>query len=95
MQIIKNHYQVPLTGTFGSRIDRKLNRSTYSNWTSTELRIRDVYPASRVLIFVHPGSRISDPKTATKEKNEKNLLSYLFLVATNITKLKIILFLSI
>jgi hypothetical protein len=24
-------------------------------------RIRDVYPGSRILIFTHPGSRISDP----------------------------------
>jgi hypothetical protein len=30
---------------------------------------------SRILIFTHPGSRISDPKTATKERDEKNLLS--------------------
>ncbi len=30
------------------------------------LRIRDVYPGSRILIFIHPGSRISDPKTAKK-----------------------------
>ncbi len=43
------------------------------------LRILDVYPGSRILIFVHRGSRISDPKTATKEKGGKNLLSYLFL----------------
>ncbi len=42
------------------------------------LRIRDVYPGSRILIFVHPGSRSPDPKTATKERSEKNLLSYLF-----------------
>jgi hypothetical protein len=32
-----------------------------------------------ILIFTHPGSRILDPKTATKERGEKNLLSYLFL----------------
>jgi len=25
------------------------------------LRIRDVYPGSRILIFTHPGSQISDP----------------------------------
>jgi hypothetical protein len=42
------------------------------------LQIRDVYPGSRVLIFTHPGSRISDPKTATKERGENNLLSYFF-----------------
>jgi hypothetical protein len=32
---------------------------------------------SRILIF--PPSRIPDPKTSTKERGEKNLLSYLFL----------------
>jgi hypothetical protein len=36
-------------------------------------------------------SRISDPKTATKEKGEKKLLSYIFFVTTNFTKCKIIL----
>jgi hypothetical protein len=40
------------------------------------LRIRDVYP----------GSRIPDPKTATKERGEKNILEYIFLVATSFTK---------
>ncbi len=35
------------------------------------LRIRDVYPGSRILIFTHPGSRIPYPKTATKERGEK------------------------
>jgi hypothetical protein len=38
------------------------------------LRIRDVYPGSRILIFTHPGSRISDPKTATKERGEKKIV---------------------
>jgi hypothetical protein len=38
--------------------------------------------------------RIPDPKTATKERGKKNLLSNLFFVATNFTKLKIILFLN-
>jgi hypothetical protein len=64
------------------------------------LRIRDVYPGSRILIFTHPGSRIPDlgshipdPKTATKERGEKNLISYFFVV-TNFAKLNIILFLK-
>jgi hypothetical protein len=41
------------------------------------LRIRDVYPGSRILIFTHPGSQIPDPgyKTATKERGEKKMLS--------------------
>jgi hypothetical protein len=51
------------------------------------LRIRDVYP----------GSWISDPKTATNERDEKKLVVIPFLVATNFTnftKFKIILFLN-
>ncbi len=44
------------------------------------LRIRDVYPGSRILIFTHPGSRIPDPgsriqKQQQKRGVEKNLLS--------------------
>jgi hypothetical protein len=34
---------------------------------------------SRILIFTHPGSRISDPKTATKEKGEKKYVVIPFL----------------
>jgi hypothetical protein len=51
------------------------------SWEGAVLRIRDVYPGSRILIFTHPGSRISDPgsripdpKTATKERGEKKLV---------------------
>jgi hypothetical protein len=58
------------------------------------LRIRDVYPGSRILILTHPGSRIPDlgsripdPKTATKERGEKKLVVIPFYVATNFTKL--------
>jgi hypothetical protein len=51
------------------------------------LRIRDVYPGSRILIFTHPGSRIPDPKTATKERGEKNLMSKPFYVATKFNKI--------
>jgi hypothetical protein len=56
-------------------------------------RIRDVYPGSRILIFTHPGSLISDPgsKTATKERGEKQLVVIPFYVPTNFTKLFIIL----
>jgi hypothetical protein len=47
---------------------------------SPVLRIPDVYPGFRILIFVHPGSRISNPgsKNSNKRGGEKNLLSYLF-----------------
>ncbi len=35
------------------------------------LRIRDVYPGSRILIFTHPGSRISDPGPGSKNSNKR------------------------
>jgi hypothetical protein len=44
-----------------------------------------------------PGSRIPDPKTATEERSEKKLvvtLLYVRTVATNLTKLKIIIVLK-
>jgi hypothetical protein len=57
-------------------------------------RIRDVYPGSRILIFTHPdsripdpGTRILDPKTATKERGEKKIVVIPFLIAINLTKL--------
>jgi len=39
-------------------------------WDASVLRIRDVYPGTRILILPipDPGSRIPDPKTATKER---------------------------
>jgi hypothetical protein len=46
---------------------------------------------SRILIFTYPGSRIPDPKTATKERDEKIVVIPLF-EATKFTKWKIILF---
>jgi hypothetical protein len=48
---------------------------------------------SRILIFVHPGSRIPNPGSKNSNKREgwkKYYLFYLFFVATNITKFKII-----
>ena len=56
------------------------------------LRIRDVYPGSRILIFTHPGSRIPDPKTVTKERGEKKFVIILCFVVTNFTKLNIVIF---
>ncbi len=46
---------------------------------------------SRILIFTHPGSRIPDPKTATKERCEKKIVVITFFGAT---KFNIILFLK-
>ena len=34
-------------------------------------RIWDVYPGSRILIFIHPGSRISDPGSKNSNKRER------------------------
>jgi hypothetical protein len=60
----------------------------------------DFYP-SRIPIFIHPGSRISDPgfripdpKTAKKERSEQIFFVILFYLATNFTKLNIILVLK-
>ena len=36
------------------------------------LRIRDVYPGSRILIFTHPGSRIPDPGSRIPDPGSKN-----------------------
>jgi hypothetical protein len=51
------------------------------------LRIRDVYPGSRILIFAHPGS-----KTAMKDRGEKKNVVIPFFGAINFTKLKTIYF---
>jgi hypothetical protein len=48
----------------------------------------------RILTFIYPASWIPDPTTVTTGEGEKNLLSYLFFVAEDITKLKIILSLN-
>ncbi len=52
-------------------------------------RISD--PGSRISDL---GSRIPDPKTATKERGGKKFVVIIFYVATNFTKLQIILFLK-
>ncbi len=49
---------------------------------------------SRILFFTHPGFRIPDPKTATKERGEKKIVVITFYLATNFTKLQIILVLK-
>ena len=56
------------------------------------LRIRDVYPGSRILIFTHPGSRIQKPIEKRGVK-KKSFVKHFF-VATNFVKCKIILFLN-
>ncbi len=51
-------------------------------------------PGSWFLPIPDPGSRIPEPKTASKERGEKIFVVIPFIVATNFTKLKIILFLK-
>jgi hypothetical protein len=58
------------------------------------LRIRDVYPGSRIPDPDFYPSRIPDPNTATKESGEKKFDVIPFYVATNFTKLYIILVLK-
>jgi hypothetical protein len=57
------------------------------------LRIRDDYPGSRILIFIHPESRIPDLTRATKEKGEKLVVLLSFLMP-NFIELNIISFLN-
>ncbi len=64
-----------------------LNNST----KQAVLRIRDVYSGYRILIFTHPGSRIQ--KQQQKRGVQKNCVIP-FYVATNFSKLKIILVLK-
>jgi hypothetical protein len=42
---------------------------------------------SRILIFTHPGSRIPDPKTATKERGEKKICCHNFLCSHKFHKI--------
>ncbi len=50
----------------------KCMKLTFCFWHAllSVLRIRDVYPGSRILIFTHPGFRISDPESQNINKRE-------------------------
>jgi hypothetical protein len=52
-----------------------------------ETSVADPGCLSRILIFTHPGSRIPDPKTATKERGEKKLDVKPFYVAPKFNKI--------
>ncbi len=58
--------------------------------------VADPVCLSRILILTHPGSRISDPGSRNSNKRgvKKKFVVEPFFVATNFTKLKIILFLK-
>jgi hypothetical protein len=57
--------------------------------TSVSSSVADPGCLSRIPdpVFTHPGYRISDPKTATKERGEKKIFVIPFYVATNFRKL--------
>jgi hypothetical protein len=64
----------------------KFSKTAGTPFILAVLRIRDVYPGSQIpdpdfypSRIPDPGSRIPDPKTVTKERGEKNKLSYLFM----------------
>ena len=46
------------------------NQITVKLLMTMSQRIRDVYPGSRILIFMHPGSRISDPGSRIQRQVE-------------------------
>jgi hypothetical protein len=74
-----------MTGTHSARARRGAKTKKYCTVTS----VADPGCLSRILIFTHPGSRIQ--KQQQKRGVKKNLLSLTFFVATNFTKLHIIL----
>jgi hypothetical protein len=56
--------------------------------------VEDPGSLSRILIFTHSGSLISDPgsKTATKERGEKKIFCQTFFCSHKFHKIEIILF---
>ncbi len=54
------------------------------------LRIRDVYPGSRILIFTHSGSRISAPgsKNSNKREGEKFCCCHTFICSHKFHKIE-------
>jgi hypothetical protein len=74
--------------------DRCLSEEILFYATYPPCSVADPGCLSRILIFIHPRSWISDPKITTKERDEKKFVAIPFCVATNFKKLKIILFLK-
>jgi hypothetical protein len=68
-------------------------KQNVKNEKKSVLRIRDVYPRSRILIFVHPGFRIQNQQQ--KRRVKKNFSVPPFYVATNITKINKNIFLAL
>jgi hypothetical protein len=58
------------------------------------LRILDVYPGSRIPDPDFYPSQVPNPKTATKDRDEKIFVVIPFYVATNFTKFEVMLVLK-
>ena len=65
-------------------MDPRIRIRTKMTW----IRIRDVYPGSRILIFTHPGSRIPDSgsKSSNERQGWKKIVVIPFVGAINFTK---------
>jgi hypothetical protein len=74
----------------GLSLNRPIVSSVADPGCLSQIPDPDFYP-SRI---PDPGSRIPDPKPATKERGEKKFVVITFYVATNFTKLHIILVLK-
>ncbi len=58
-----------------------------SGYYRSVLRIRDVYPGSRILIFTHPGSRIQKQQQKREVKFRKKISCYTFLCSHKFHKI--------
>jgi hypothetical protein len=70
-----------------------LSRIPYPDFYRLLLQIRKVDTGSHIMIFSFPDEQIPDPTKARKDEWEKIVVHPIF-VATNITKLKLILCLN-
>ena len=61
-KILVNFRRIIELFVYGPGIRNKPIPDPGSRGQKGTLRIRDVYPGSRILIFTHPGSQISDPE---------------------------------
>jgi hypothetical protein len=72
-ELPSSHGLMALMG--GKAVEEKRLSRNYSILKDSRLRsvlrIRDVYPGSRILIFTHPGSRISDPGSRIQKQQQK------------------------
>jgi hypothetical protein len=60
-----------MTGMTGTPESRNNLKAGTTGKLAPVLRIRDVYPGSRILIFTHPGSRIPDLGSRIQKQQQK------------------------